>query len=209
MVTQASKDHKPRGGGSQTGTPLTSRASFSGWGAGAWGPWRLLFPRYVPIRTPPSLLSAWVDPRRLGPHISCPSLPRSPGAGSNCRYHLELPPGHPLVARAHPAAHLRLQPPRVYFDGYRGNPGTSLRGFPALCHRRSRPAPVGTPPCQPWLASSSAKASPSSAPAAPLPHPLQTAQLPYTPPRPPALDSLHGLGQVSVASIFPSTQCRI
>lgn len=108
-VTQASRA-KRREGGSQVGAPLTSRVSLSGWGAGAWGSWGLLFLRYVPTRTPPSLLSARVEPTRLGPHTDCRSRPRSHGTGSNCRYHLELPPRHPLVARAHPEAHLRLRP---------------------------------------------------------------------------------------------------
>ena len=34
-----------------------------------------------------------------------------------------------------------------YFDGYRGNPGTALRGFPALSHRPPPPS-AGAPPCQ-------------------------------------------------------------
>lgn len=127
-VTQASREHNRHGGGSRAGSPLTSRTSLSGWGAGAWGPWRLLFLRYVTIHTPPPFLSAW------GLWIPTPVFPRPLGL-------LARAPIANIVSSYRPGTLLWSVPTQrftfdsmkpEYFDGYRGNPGTSLLVFPAL-----------------------------------------------------------------------------
>lgn len=152
-VTQASRERKRLCGRLPNGARLTSRASLSGWRAGAWGPWRLLFLRYVPVRTPPSGLLAWGDSRCQSPHTRCPSRPRSPGAGSYCQHRLELPSRHPLVERARPELLQRPLQPSVLrqLPGYTWHHPSRLLGplsitAPSAGQRSAlRPTPLANP----------------------------------------------------------------
>lgn len=93
-----------------------------------------------------------------------------------------------------------------YYDGYRGNPGTSLLGLPALSQPTPpvRSCPCGSAPTPTRGPTPAPRAPPPSAPTAPPPPPNS-----HMPPLTfPTLDSLRSLGQV-MASVFASTQCRV
>lgn len=160
----------------QLGPPLTSRASISGWGAGAWGSWRLLFRRYVPIHAPPSLHSTRTDPRLLGAHTTVPRalglLARAPIADIISSYRPGTLLWHVRTQFTYDHSHLQ------YYDGYRGNVAppfeasqhSSVTAGPALPLQERPIVNAGWP--APGLR------RPQSAQAAPSPYPLQTAQLP-------------------------------
>lgn len=130
-----------------------TRTSLSGWGASAWGPWRLLFFRYVPSNPTHSHFVVWGDP---GVWSSTPPVP-VPFLGLLVRV-----PIANIISSYRPGTLLWHVPNQrftfdssnpVYFDGYRGNIVTFFLGFP-----ESQVPPLFEAESQSWVVNPSTKA---------------------------------------------------